>query len=196
MENLTKNQKIRRLAETAIMLALATILSEIPVIEFPFGGSVTIFSQVPMVVVAYRYGLKWGVFSGLCMGVIQMLFGLGNFAYVSGIVAYLILIFADYILAFGALGLSGMFKNKVKNQALAISFGAIVVSIIRFVCHFVSGVTIWADYADGFASVWKYSLTYNAGYMVPELIVTVIGCAVIASIFDLTSNEIKIKKRK
>ena len=89
-----------------------------------------------------------------------------------------------------------MFKNKVKNQALAISFGAIVVSIIRFVCHFVSGVTIWADYADGFASVWKYSLTYNAGYMVPELIVTVIGCAVIASIFDLTSNEIKIKKRK
>ena len=196
MENLTKNQKIRRLAETAIMLALATILSEIPVIEFPFGGSVTIFSQVPMVVVAYRYGLKWGVFSGLCMGVIQMLFGLGNFAYVSGIVAYLILIFADYILAFGALGLSGMFKNKVKNQALAISFGAIVVSIIRFVCHFVSGVTIWADYADGFASVWKYSLTYNAGYMVPELIVTVVGCAVIASIFDLTSTEIKVKKRK
>ena len=196
MENLTKNQKIRRLAETAIILALATILSEIPVIEFPFGGSVTIFSQVPMVVVAYRYGLKWGVFSGLCMGVIQMLFGLGNFAYVSGIVAYLILIFADYILAFGALGLSGMFKNKVKNQALAISFGAIVVSIIRFVCHFVSGVTIWADYADGFASVWKYSLTYNAGYMVPELIVTVVGCAVIASIFDLTSTEIKVKKRK
>ena len=196
MENLTKNQNIRRLAETAIMLALATILSEIPVIEFPFGGSVTIFSQVPMVVVAYRYGLKWGVLSGLCMGVIQMLFGLGNFAYVSGIVAYLILIFADYILAFGALGLSGMFKNKVKNQALAISFGAIVVSIIRFVCHFVSGVTIWADYADGFASVWKYSLTYNAGYMVPELIVTVIGCAVIASIFDLTSTEIKVKKRK
>ena len=196
MENLTKTQKIRRLAETAIMLALATILSEIPVIEFPFGGSVTIFSQVPMVIVAYRYGLKWGVFSGLCMGVIQMLFGLGNFAYVSGIAAYLILIFADYILAFGALGLSGMFKNKVENQALAISLGAVVVSAIRFVCHFVSGVTIWADYADGFASVWKYSLTYNAGYMVPELIVTVIGCAVIASIFDLTSTEIKVKKRK
>ncbi len=195
MENLTKTQKIRRLAETAIMLALATILSEIPVIEFPFGGSVTIFSQVPMVVVAYRHGLKWGVFSGLCMGVIQMLFGLENFSYVSGIVAYLILIFADYILAFGALGLSGMFKNKVKNQALAISLGAIVVSIIRFVCHFVSGVTIWADYADGFAAVWKYSLTYNAGYMVPELIVTVVGCAVIASIFDLTSSEIKVKKR-
>ena len=118
MESLTKKQKIIRLVETAIMLALATILSELPVIEFPFGGSVTIFSQVPMVVVAYRYGLKWGVFSGLSMGVIQMLFGLGNFAYVSGIVAYLILILADYIIAFGALGLSGMFKNKVKNNYL------------------------------------------------------------------------------
>lgn len=196
MENLTKIQKIRRLAETAIMLALATILAELPVIEFPFGGSVTIFSQVPMVVVAYRYGIKWGIFSGLSMGLIQMLFGLGNFAYVSGIGAYLILIFADYIIAFGALGLSSMFKNKVSNQAISIALGAGVVSVIRFICHFVSGVTIWGDYTDGAQAVWEYSLTYNAGYMVPELIITVVGCVVLASIFDLSSSEIKVRVGK
>ncbi len=194
MNELTKKQKIRRLAETAIMLALSTILAELAVIKFPFGGSVTIFSQVPMVVISYRYGIKWGVFSGLTMGIIQMLFGMGNFAYVSGIVAYLILVFADYIIAFGALGLGGVFKDKVKNTVLSLALGGAIVSVIRFVCHFVSGVTIWGDYSDGAQAVWEYSLEYNAGYMVPELIITVVGCVLLASLFDLTSPEFKVRK--
>ncbi len=196
MENLTKRQKVRRLAESGLMVALATILSELPVIEFPFGGSVTIFSQVPIVVIAYRYGIKWGAFTGLVMGVIQMLFGIGNFSYVSGIAAYLILIFADYIIAFGSLGLSGMFKNKIKNQTASLALGGATVSVIRFLCHFVSGVTIWGDYSNGAQAAWEYSLKYNAGYMVPELIITVVGCVVIASIFDLSSQEIKTKLKK
>ncbi len=194
--DLTKKEKIRRLVESALMLALSTLLAEFAIINLPFGGSVTIFSQVPMVFISYRYGIKWGAFTGLCMGVIQMLFGMGNFAYVSGISAYLILIFADYIIAFGALGFGGMFKNKIDNPAVALGLGGAVVSVIRFVCHFISGVTIWGDYAEGAQAVWEYSLTYNAGYMLPELIITVVGCVVIASIFDLSSTEIKVKRRK
>ncbi|MBR4287605.1 MAG: energy-coupled thiamine transporter ThiT [Clostridia bacterium] len=196
MSNLTKKQKIRRIVETALMLALSTILAELAVVEFPFGGSVTIFSQVPMVVISYRYGVKWGIFSGLAMGVIQTLFGLGNFAYVSGIVAYLILLFADYIIAFGALGLGGMFRNVIKNQPVSIALGGAVVSVIRFLCHFISGVTIWGDYTNGAKEVWLYSLEYNGGYMLPELIITVIGCAVLGAIFDLKSPELKILKSK
>ncbi len=198
MENLSRQQKVRRLAESGIMVALSTILSELPVIKFPFGGSVTIFSQVPIVILSYRYGMKWGAFTGLVMGVIQMLFGLSNFSYVSGIAAYLILIFADYIVAFGSLGLSGIFKNKVKNQTVSLALGGAVVSVIRFLCHFVSGVTIWGDYTNGAQAAWEYSLTYNAGYMLPELIITVAGCIVISSLFDISSQNIKnkIKKRK
>ena len=193
---LTKKEKIRRLVESALMLALSTLLAEFAIIKFPFGGSVTIFSQVPMIFISYRYGIKWGAFTGLCMGVIQMLFGMGNFAYVSGIVAYLILIFADYIIAFGALGFGGMFKNKIKNPVIAIALGGGVVSVIRFLCHFISGVTIWGDYAEGAQAVWEYSFTYNAGYMVPELIITVVGCVVLASVFDLNSKEIRVRKLK
>ena len=193
---LTKKDKIRRLVESALMLALSTLLAEFAIIKFPFGGSVTIFSQVPMVFISYRYGIKWGAFAGLCMGVIQMLFGMENFAYVSGIVAYLILIFADYIIAFGALGFGGMFKNKIKNPVVALSLGGAVVSVIRFICHFISGVTIWGDYAEGAQAVWEYSFTYNAGYMVPELIITVVGCVVLASVFDLNSKEIRVRKLK
>ena len=196
MNNLTKKQKIRRIVETALMLALSTILSELPVIKFPFGGSVTIFSQVPMVVISYRYGVKWGIFSGLTMGVIQMLFGMGNFAYVSGIGAYLILIFADYIIAFGALGLGGMFEKIVKKQPVSIALGGAVVSVIRFLCHFVSGVTIWGDYTNGAKEVWLYSLSYNGGYMLPELIITVIGCAALGALFDFKSSDMKILKAK
>jgi thiamine transporter len=113
------------------------------------------------------------------MGVIQMLFGIGNFSYVSGIVSYLILAFADYIIAFGALGLGGMFKKKIANPVIALALGGGVVSVIRFICHFVSGVTIWGDYAQGAQAVWEYSFTYNAGYMVPEMIATSIAMLIL-----------------
>ncbi len=195
MEKLTKNEKIRRIAESAIMIALATVLCEVLKFDWPYGGSITIFGQVPLIIISYRYGVKWGTFSGLVMGIIQMLFGLSNFSWVKGIVAYLILAFADYIIAFGALGLGGMFRNKIKNQVISISLGAFVVSFIRFLCHFISGVTIWGDYANGAPAVWIYSLTYNGGYMLPEAIITVAGCAVIAGLFNLTSKEIKVKNK-
>lgn len=201
MNNLTKKQKTLRLVETAIMIALSTILAELAIIKLPYGGSVTIFSQVPMVVISYRYGVKWGLFSGLSMGVIQMLFGMENFSYVSGLFAYLILIFADYVVAFGSLGLGGMFRNTfkksgIKGSVASLALGGAVVSVIRFLCHFISGVTIWGDYSGGAKSVWAYSLTYNAGYMIPELIITVVGCVVIASIFNISSQEIRVRKLK
>ena len=195
MTNLTKKEKNRRLAESALMLALATILAEVAVFELPFGGSVTLFSQVPVILISYRYGVKWGLTTGLALSLIQLIFGIQNFSYVSGISAFMILAFCDYIIAFSALGLGGMFKYKIKNDVLAISFGGVVVSVIRFICHFISGATIWKDYAEG-APVLEYSFNYNASYMVPELIITVIGLVVIAGIFDLNSLELKTKIKK
>lgn len=195
MTNLTKKQKNRRLTESALMLALATILAEFAVFEFPFGGSVTLFSQVPVILISYRYGVKWGAATGLVMSVIQLIFGIKNFSYVSGITAFLILALCDYLIAFTALGLGGMFKNKIKNDVLAISLGGVVVSVIRFICHFISGATIWKEYAEG-APVLEYSLTYNASYMLPELIITVVGLVILAGIFDLNSIELKTKIKK
>lgn len=191
MNQLTKKQKIRRLAESAIMIALSTILAQLAVIQFPYGGSVTVFSQLPVIIISYRYGVKWGVSTGLVMAIIQLMFGLENFSYVSGLVAYIILIFADYIVAFTALGFGGMFRNSVKNQALGLTLGSVVVSVIRFLCHFISGVTIWGDYSNGAQAAWVYSLTYNGSYMLPELIITAIGAFAVGSLFDLKSPEIK-----
>ena len=82
----------------------------------------------------------------------------------------------------------------IKNDVLAISLGGVLVTVIRFICHFISGATIWKEYAEG-APVLEYSFTYNAGYMFPELIITVVGLVVIAGVFDINSLELKTKKK-
>ena len=167
---------VQKLAECGIMLALAVVLNEFTPIKLPFGGAVTFFSQLPIVIVGYRHGLKWGLLTGFAMGVIEMLFGLENFSYVTGIAAYLILIFADYIVAFSALGLGGVFRRTIKNQALSLAAGGALVSVIRFVCHFISGITVWKalEWNDAPAFIsermlqpdmvpYTYSLMYNGG---------------------------------
>lgn len=186
----------RRLTETAIMIALAVGLSYVAIFTLPMGGSVTLFSQVPIIILGYRYGWKWGCVSGIIYGLLQMVLqGLGNFAYVKGLVSYLILIFADYVIAFMVLGLGGAMFKKLKNQTAALALGAAVASLMRFICHFISGVTIWGEYADGWKSVWVYSLTYNGSYMLAEAVISVIGVVVLSLMFDFNSVNLKKKKK-
>lgn len=196
MNDKKKISNIQMLTESAIMLALSVALNELTPIQFPFGGSVTFFSQLPILIIGYRYGIRQGLLTGFTMGVVEMLFGLKNFSYVTGIGSYLILIFADYIIAFSVLGLGAMFKKKIKNQALSLAAAGAVVSVLRFVCHFVSGATIWSGYAED-TPVLIYSLTYNGGYMLPELIMTVVGALAVGSLLDLSSPKVKpLKKEK
>lgn len=187
----------RKLTETAIMLALAVLLSYVTVFQAPMGGSITAFSQVPIVIIGYRYGFKWGAGTGVIYGVLEMLLqGLGNFAYVKGFAAYLILILADYVVAFACLGIGGaLFRKVIKNQTLALALGGAVASLLRFVCHFISGVTIWGEYADGWKSVWAYSFGYNGYYMLFEGILTVIGVVVLSLVLDFNSPNL-IRKKK
>ena len=175
--------KTKRLVISAVFIAISVVLNELTPIKLPFGGSVTIFSMVPLALLGWNYGALWGITCGAVAGTLNMLIGgLSNFSYVSGIFAYLVLIFADYFVAFAVLGLSGMFKNKIKNNALAFSLGAGIACVLRFVCHFISGVTIWGDYTNGWIGAYVYSLTYNASYMIPETIITIIGCCAIVNI--------------
>ncbi|NMP37993.1 MAG: energy-coupled thiamine transporter ThiT [Clostridiales bacterium] len=180
-----------RLTESAIMIAVAVVLSEFTVLKFPYGGSVTLFSQLPIVVIAYRYGTKWGLFTGAAMGIIEMILGANNFSYVTGITAVLILAFTDYLLAFGVLGLGGIFRGRLKKQSVELALGALVSSLLRYACHFVSGVTIWSGYAaQANQAVAVYSLSYNGSYMIPETIITIIGAVAVGAAFDLSKKEI------
>lgn len=187
---------VRRLTETAIMIALATGLSYITLFSAPMGGSITAFSQVPIIIIGYRYGWKWGIFTGFVHGMLQMLLqGLSNFSYVKGFGSYLILILFDYAIAFAVLGIGGALFRKLKNETLGLALGAAAASLLRFLCHFISGVTIWGEYADGWQSVWAYSFGYNGFYMLFEGIISVVGVVALSFALDFRKPDL-IKRRK
>ena len=181
------------LAESAMMVALSIavfIVSDFIPWPYAYGGGFSLFGQVPIILVSYRHGIKNGLAASMALAIFEMIMGYRNFAYVSGIAAYLIVAFADYIVAFGCLGLGGMFRNKLKNQSAELAAGGAIVCIIRFICHFISGVTIWSGYCpEGMAVAW-YSLIYNVSYMAIELILTVIGLVAVGKIFNLKRKNI------
>ena len=178
---------------SAVMVALATVLSVIPVMQLPFGGSVTLFSQVPILTVSWILGVPWGLASGLAYAILQLLVGgIGNFSYVQGILAYIILVFADYLVPFTFLGFAGMFKRVIKNPYVAAGTGTVLVCLVRYISHFISGATIWTEYAPDTAikAVLAYSASYNASYMIPETIISVVGiCVVIALLNKLAPKQ-------
>ncbi len=188
-------KRTRILTECAIMVALSCVLSVITIFKLPQGGSITAFCQVPIIVLSYRHGLKWGAFSGFVLSVFQLISGLSAFSYVKTIPAYIAVALLDYLIAFTILGFGGMFRKKIKNQALSIGLGAGIVSTLRLVCHFLSGVTVWADYADGFKNVWMYSLAYNGSYMGVETVITVLGVVLLSTVLDFSKDNL-IRKRK
>ena len=166
---------LKKLAVSSIFIALSTILSElIPSISLPFGGSITVLSMVPVCLIGIMYGVKWGVCANLVYGLIQMFFGFGNFSYATGFLAVIAIALFDYIAAYGVLGLSGVFMKAVKSKALAAVLGVILCCILRFACHFITGVTVWREIVDPLGAIW-YSITYNASYMLPEIITTPLG---------------------
>lgn len=185
-----KKQRLLMIAESAIMLALSTVLSMITFFKLPAGGSVTPFSMLPVLIIAYRYGTKWGLSVGAIYGLIQMVLGMSALSYATNAWAAICIILFDYVVAFGVLGLGGLFR-KVKIQAVGFSLGVIVACVLRFLCHFLTGITVWADYADGVWPVVIYSLTYNGSYMLPELVITVAVGAVLMSLLDFRSERLR-----
>lgn len=175
----TDKHRTYKLVMAALMVAIATVLNEFAKFDSPFlhGGSVTVFSQVPIISMGYIFGPTWGLATGFTFSLLQVVFGLSSFSYVKGIVAYIVLALFDYIVPYTLLGLGGIFKGKFKNTSLELTVGTLMVCAIRFLCHFGTGITIWGEWTEGKAvkEVLAYSLSYNAGYMIPETIITLVG---------------------
>ena len=179
---------VRALVESAMMVSLATVLSIFKLIEMPYGGSVTIASMLPMVILAYRNGIGWGLGSGLVYAAIQQLLGLNNLSYVTGWQSVLAVIILDYIVAFTAVGLGGIFRNATKSQRNAFVYGAILVSALRYVCHVISGATVWAGLSIPNEAALIYSIGYNATYMLPETIILVAVAYYVGGVIDFSRH--------
>lgn len=183
------NQKTFTLVEGALCVALAVALTYLKIPLGAQGGSFD-FAMIPLIIFAVdRGGLKWGTLSGV-------VFGLLHFLFTSGFALNWQSIILDYIVAFGVIGLAGLFRSE-KSGIKAYLFGAIIACLARFLVHFVSGVTIYLDYFEpvyqGFntPAPWIYSAVYNGFYMLPNTIAAVILCPVIGAALQRTKTKNK-----
>ena len=153
----------RQLVFSAMAMAVAMVTSYIKVFEAPMGGSVTLMSMFFICLIGYWYGLRTGLMTALAYGFLQLIAD----PYIISFPQML----TDYIFAFGALGLSGLFSNK-KNGLLK---GYIVGVLGRYFFAFLSGMIFFGTYAADYGmSAPIYSLLYNGAYIVSEAVITLI----------------------
>ena len=160
--------KTQRLTVSAVMLALATVLAMvcaiIPFLNLPFGGGFTVASMLPIVIIPYMYGVKWGFFVSFTYSIIQIVMdlylGKGGSTIMAlfmpdsddymGIVAAISILVIDYIIAYTVLCLGGVFRGRIKSKTLAIVLGVVLALGARYICHIVSGYIFYGAWAEWF----------------------------------------------
>ncbi len=181
MSNTTSSRSsTRRLAEGGICIALALVLSyiKIPIgLSFGgFGGSINLV-MIPLILFAVRWGAPWGILAGLAFGTLKYFFAEG-FA-----VSWVSIIF-DYSLAYAAVGLAGLLRARGGSYA-KLPLAALIGCLARFAVHFISGVTVYAQYMPeefmglAMTSPVFYSVLYNGTYMLPNSILAIALCALL-----------------
>ena len=187
-----QKKRILRVTEGALSLSLAFVLellflwlNAIMGISalLPFGGTITI-SMLPIIYYSYRHGAAWGMGAGFVYSALQMMLGFyippANTWW-----ALALCVLLDYVVAFTVVGAAGLFAKPFGNKRLiGYCFGAVAVSLIRFLSSFLSGVVLWGSYAPEGMNVWLYSLIYNASYMLPSAILTGIFATIVCAAVD------------
>ena len=157
---------VKQLAFCAMAIALGTVLSNIKLFDLPYGGSVTLLSMFVICLTGYLFGLGAGIMTGVAYGVLQLI--------IDPYVLYPMQLVVDYILAFGALGLSGLFTN----AKVGLIKGYIAGVLGRYVFSVISGWIFFGEYAwEGWAPL-PYSLAYNGSYIFAEAAITIVILAI------------------
>ena len=163
-----KKFSAKQLAFSAMAIALAMVTSMIKLVHMPMGGSVTLLSMLFITLIGYWFGLGAGLTTGVAYGILQLVID----PYILSVPQMLV----DYIFAFGALGLAGIFwKNKSRY---AVIFCYIAGVLGRYVFAFISGWIFFGAYAWEGWNPLPYSLAYNAAYIFAEAALTVIILAI------------------
>ena len=206
--------KTRMLTESALLIAMAIVLELVAkafIPEMPFGGQVTLVSMLPIVLISYRHGVKWGLLSGVVYAALEMVIGAKTVAaafqpdyFGTGVLIAnaLLMCLLDYVLAFTVLGIGGCFRNKIQNPGLSLCLGSIVALGCRYLCHILSGSILFGSYAEGFFTqegfpAWganlvaslnpqllalAYSVVYNGMYMIPEIVFTAVAALLLSKV--------------
>lgn len=157
--------RLRMLTEGAILIALAQILSFLPLYKLPWGGSID-FAMLPVILFCVRWGFGPGMLVSTAHAILQTLFE-------GGIAIGWQSIIGDFLVAYMVLGIAGLFRGKF-------CIAATVSCVARFLVHYVVGATIWAEYMPEeffgmtMTTPWIYSALYNGAYMLPDLVLILV----------------------
>ncbi|MBR2485852.1 MAG: energy-coupled thiamine transporter ThiT [Clostridia bacterium] len=172
----------RALVYGAVAVALSFALSYARLFKLPQGGSVTFASLLPLMIYCMMFGTRRGLLVCLVYGTLQAL----QDPYIIHPMQFLL----DYPLAFGLIGVSGIFveKNLFKNKIVGFVLGAVLAVGLRYACHVCSGVFAFADYfywdselMSKYDSAAVYSLAYNSFALVDMAIAIVAGSLMLLS---------------
>lgn len=158
-------QPVRALCEGAILIAVAEILSFLPLYKLPWGGSID-FAMLPIILFCVRWGFGPGMLVATTHGILQTLFE-------GGIAIGWQSILGDFLIAYAVLGVAGLFRGRFAPAAV-VACGA------RFLVHYVVGATVWAEYMPEeffgmtMTTPWVYSALYNGAYMLPDLCIILV----------------------
>jgi len=165
----TKRIKLTPLlmAQIGISVAICAVLNSIPLFRMPQGGSVTLASTLPIIIMSFAYGPEVGMLTGFLFGIVNLF--LGPF------IIHPLQTLLDYPLPFMFVGLAGFFKNRY--------LGTILSQLVRLVMHVLSGVIFFSSYApegqqEGLG-LWLYSIGYNGSFVAVEVIILIVILAVI-----------------
>lgn len=180
-----KNNKTTTLVTSAILMAMAFVLSFVKIIDYPWGGSVTLFSMLPICLISIRFGMSWGLGTAFCYAALQLMQGLGEaMSWGLTVDAWIGMILFDYLIAFTVLGFAGLFRKQGRSGMVA---GTAIAIGLRYISSVLSGAIVWksiGELAFGWTvnNTWVYSLAYNALYMLPELIMTVAALLILSAL--------------
>ena len=190
-----KNNKqyLLALVEGAMMLAVAWVIDYIcalapyNAILFPAGGSITI-GMLPIIYYAYRHGAAWGVGAGFVFSGLQII--IGWYPPPAGVWwAFILCVLLDYVIAYAVIGLAPLFASPFGSatntrRLVGYGVGSGVVCVLRYLSSVLSGGILWGSYAPAGMNPWVYSLIYNAGYMLPNAILTAVLSVLLCRALD------------
>ena len=210
--------KTKRLTESAMLIAIAVVLeltgrTVIP--PMPFGGQLTLCAMLPIVLISWRHGVKWGLTAGFGYSLVQMALGAdvvtaafqpGYFGDGTMLGRALTMCLLDYVLAYTLLGLGGCLRGRIRNNGLSLMCGSLVAMGCRYLSHIFSGYILFSGWAEWFftqegfpgwgaevvASLspdllgWVYSIVYNGMYMLPEMLLTAAAALILGRMPEIT----------
>ena len=182
-----ENKNLRILTESSVCVAVAVVLSLFTLFHMPFGGSVTPFATLPIIIVSLRHNSRWGVMTAMVFSLTQLMFGMGNVLAVPvrNIESLIMCAVLDYVLAYTILGFTGAISRKFQNRQLGISIAIGVTGFVRLACSFLSGVIIWAPYTPDGWNAAAYSLAYNALWCLPDTAIVLVACLALTRVHAL-----------